>query len=37
MEKTSYERRVYESVRDKSLSYDVSQKSTENGIHATKY
>ena len=34
MEKNSYERRVYESVDDKSLSSDISQKSTENRIHA---
>ena len=36
MEKNSNERRVYESVDDKSLSCDISQKSTENGIHAEK-
>ena len=36
MEKTSYERRVYESVDDKILSWDISQKRTEMGIHATK-
>ena len=36
MEKVSYERRVYESVDDKSLLLDTSQKSTENRIHAAK-
>ena len=30
MEKNSYERYVYESVDDKSLSWDISQKSMEN-------
>ena len=29
MEKISYERRVYESVEDKSLSWSISTKSTE--------
>ena len=29
-EKISYERRAYESVDDMSLSYVISQKSTEN-------
>ena len=36
MEKLSYERCVYESVDDKSLSWDRSQKWTENRIHAAK-
>ena len=36
MGKNYYERRVYESVEDKSLSWDISQKLTENRIHATK-
>ena len=36
MGKKSYERRVYESVDDRSLSLDVSQKSTENRIYTTK-
>ena len=36
MDEISYERRVYESVDDKSLFRDVSQKSTENRIHAAK-
>ena len=34
--KMSYEGRIYESVDDKSLSWDLSQKSSENGIHAEK-
>ena len=34
MEKISYRRRVYESVDDASLPWDVYQKSTENRIHA---
>ena len=36
MEEISYMRRDYESVNDKSLPYDISQKSSENRIHATK-
>ena len=36
MEKISYERRVYESVDDRSLSWVISQKSTENIIQAAK-
>ena len=32
----SYENRVYESVDDKCLSWDTSQKSMKNRIHATK-
>ena len=36
MDEISYERRVHESVDDKSLFRDVSQKSTENRIHAAK-
>ena len=35
MEKNSYERgHVYESVDDKRLFWDISQKSKENRIHA---
>ena len=29
----SYDRRVYESVDDKNLSYAINKKSTENKIH----
>ena len=38
MEKSSYEHRVYESVygRYEHISWDISQLSTENRIHATK-
>ena len=36
IEKISYDRRVYESVHDKSLSRVITQKSTDNRIHATK-
>ena len=36
MGKISYERGIYESVDDQSLSWDISQKSTENKIHAAK-
>ena len=36
MEIISYEYCVYESVDDKSLSWDISYKSTGNRIHATK-
>ena len=36
MEKISYELCVYESVDDKSPSWDISQKSTENSIHTAK-
>ena len=36
MDKISYERRVCESVDDKNLSWDISQKSTEYRIHAIK-
>ena len=32
MEKNSYERRAYESVDDRSLSYAISQKLTEKGL-----
>ena len=35
MEKNSYESR-YELIDDKSLSWDISRKSTENRTHATK-
>ena len=34
MDKISYERLVYQLVNDKSLSWDIFQKSTENKIHA---
>ena len=34
--KISYERRVYESVDDKSLSWDASKKSTGKIIHVKK-
>ena len=36
MGEKSYERRVYESVDDKSLSWNISEKSTKNRIHAAK-
>ena len=36
MEKISHERRVYESVHDKRLSWDYVKNSTEKRIHATK-
>ena len=36
MGKKSYVRRVYESVEDKSLSSYISQRTTENRIHAAK-
>ena len=36
MGKIYYERRVYESVDNKIMSWDISQKSTENRIHAAK-
>ena len=35
-QKISYERRVYESVDDNSLSYALSQKPTKKRTHATK-
>ena len=34
--KISFERRVYESQDDNSLSWDISQKSTETKIYAAK-
>ena len=36
MGKKSYERHVYESEDDKILTWDITQKSTENRIHTTK-
>ena len=36
MERISYERRVYESVDDKNLTWDISQKSTEKRIREAK-
>ena len=36
MENISYKVRVYESVDNRSLSWVISQKSTENKIHAVK-
>ena len=36
MEKNSYERRVYESVGDRSLSYVISRKLSENRIRDSK-
>ena len=36
IEKISYERRVNESVDDRSLSYAISQKLTEKVIHVIK-
>ena len=35
-QKISYERRVYESVDDRSLSYAISLKPTKKWIHVTK-
>ena len=36
MEKSSYERHVYESVDDKSLSWDISQKIDKKQISCNK-
>ena len=36
IEKISYERRAYESVDEKSLSYVMSRKTTKKRIHAFK-
>ena len=36
MEKISYEHRIYESVDDRNLSCDISQKSKKNSVHETR-